>query len=320
MDQPSTRTRNGAKKATTAMGACAAAVALVAAAGCARPDPSADFDTAPSPTPTGPQPSPLAASVGTAPADTDADTGADAYGTTPVAPPPKARRAPVEPAAPGSGDGSGGSGGYGDGGDVVAADPVVGTDELPRCTGPGLTVKLGAPVGVTALTSALLQQGLIVTFTNVTARTCEMYGFPGATLVNAAGDTYDLARRTTVLPVALRLPAGDSAAAVLTYLAAPGDGAPPTDGVLAAAGPPATDGTPPPAGLPDPAGASPTDAVPTQGTGDDTAAAMPAFDASYLLVTPPDDRDPVRVDWPNGAVVDQRHDAYPATYIGPVTH
>ncbi|OHV32428.1 DUF4232 domain-containing protein [Pseudofrankia saprophytica] len=251
-----------------------AAVALGATAGCSQPDPSAGFDV-PSPTPTSPAPtpSPLAA-AGSAPTTSATDDGATPPPATAWArTPPAAAQATGEPFAtldPADLTNPTGRG------DTAAGD-------APRCTGAGLTPRLGSPTQLTALAPGLTQFGLIITFVNNTTRTCAMYGFPGATLVTAQGDTYDLARRTTVMPASLRVPPGDGAAAVLTYLAVP----------AAAATPPAGDGSP--------------------------AAAMPAFDARYLLVTPPDDRDPIRVDWPGGPVADQRRDAYPASYIGPVT-
>ncbi|OHV47864.1 DUF4232 domain-containing protein [Pseudofrankia sp. BMG5.36] len=265
MDQRSARTRRRAATAATA--ACAAALALGVAGGCSQPDPSADFDIPSSPAQT---PSPLAAAIPAA--TTPADNGADADAT------PSTVAETETTGEPFTTDGAATDGTTVDG----AAWPA-GAAGAARCTGAGLTVRLGTPTQVTTLAPGLTQLAFMITFTNGTPRTCAMYGFPGATLVTAAGDSYDLPRRTTAMPASLRLPPGGGAAAVLTYLAAPA--------------PQAT----PPAG----------DAPPAE--------AMPVFDARYLLVTPPDDRDPVRIDWPGGPVADQRREAYPGSYIGPVT-
>jgi hypothetical protein len=42
------------------------------------------------------------------------------------------------------------------------------------------------------------------------------------------------------------------------------------------------------------------------------------FTPQYVLVTPPDDREAVRLDWPGGPIVDQRADPGSSTSIGPV--
>ncbi|ONH30318.1 DUF4232 domain-containing protein [Pseudofrankia asymbiotica] len=274
MDQRSAQTW---RRAATA--ACAAALALGVAGGCSQPDPSADFDIPSTPAPT---PAPLAAAIPAA--TTSADAGTDA-GSTPSAVAETETDTTNKPFAT---DGAATDGTTADGTTADGGAWPAGTADAARCTGAGLTVRLGTPTQVTTLAPGLTQLAFMITFTNGTPRTCAMYGFPGTTLVTAAGDTYDLPRRTTVMPASLRLPPGGGAAAVLTYLAAPTREATPA---------PAT----PPAG------------------DDPPAEAMPVFDARYLLVTPPDDRDPVRVDWPGGPVADQRRAAYPGSYIGPVT-
>jgi len=136
----------------------------------------------------------------------------------------------------------------------------------------------------------LLQFALAVTFTNHYGLTCSIFGFPGVALVTAAGETYDLPRRADQQAATVYLPPGGSASALLTYLQVPA--------------------------------AAPTDPLPLTGLADaPVATATPsvsAFTPAYALVTPPDDREAVRLDWPAGQVVDQRADTRPGTSIGPV--
>jgi len=282
-------------------------VALGAAAGCSQPDPSTGFDIQPPmPTPPAVTPSPLAAAISTDPARRGADE-------TPPAPAATGTlAAAATPAGPDTPNWPFTAAGGHSGVDDLSDGDDAGMGDAPRCSAADLTVRLGNPVQVSALTPELTQFGLIITFVNGTTRTCGMYGFPGATLVTDAGDTFDLARRTTVMPASLRVPPGGGAAAVLTYLAAtPAVGSP-------QATPPQT--TPPPTAQPPAAQPAATPPVASPPAADAVPVTdMPAFDARYLLVTPPDERDSVRLAWAGGPVVDQRRDAYPASYVSPVT-
>ncbi|MBL7492248.1 DUF4232 domain-containing protein [Frankia sp. AgB1.9] len=165
-----------------------------------------------------------------------------------------------------------------------------------RCTGAKVTVELGTPVVMSPADPASLQFGLAVTFTNHFSLTCSIFGFPGVALVTAAGATYDLPRRTDQTADTMYLPPGGTASALLTYLQVPAVAT--TD----------------PAPLADLADDPAATAIPA-------ATATPAgdtFTPQYVLVTPPDDREAVRLDWPGGPIVDQRADPGSSTSIGPV--
>jgi hypothetical protein len=125
---------------------------------------------------------------------------------------------------------------------------------------------------------------LAVSFTNHGNLTCTTFGFPGARLVEATGASYDLPRRAQTRLTTVYLPPGGTASALLTYLR-PGAGA------LTG---------------------------PTSPGGSAAGLVGSAFTPVYLLVTPPDDRTPVRLAWTAGPIVDQRADAWPTTSIGPV--
>ncbi|MBL7501725.1 DUF4232 domain-containing protein [Frankia sp. CNm7] len=232
--------RHGRALAAVHTVAALAAAAALGSAGCSRSGSSEGFPVDVS------TPSPTARPVALAATATPTGPGAAAAGTT---------------RATGPAGGASAAAGR----DGEEAGP-------PRCTGATLIVTLRPPVEVASLAPGTTQFAAVVTFTNDGPAACAMYGYPGAALVTAAGEVYDLPRRASAPPDSVQLPPGGSADAVLVFL--------------------------------------PTAAAP---------AGAPAFDAGYLLITPPDDRDPVRLDWPGGPVVDQRDSAYPASYVTPVT-
>ncbi|ADP82664.1 DUF4232 domain-containing protein [Pseudofrankia inefficax] len=218
------------------------------------------------------------------------DTGFNIQGSPPAAASgPATTRPPGQPSAGGS----------------PTAHSSPSADDLEimgtRCTGAKVTVELGTPVVMSPADPESLQFGLAVTFTNHFSLTCSIFGFPGVALVSAAGDTYDLPRRTDQTADTMYLPPGGTASALLTYLQVPAA---------------ATTDPAPLADLADDPEATATPATITPAT-----IATPAGDAftpRYVLVTPPDDREAVRLDWPGGPIVDQRADPGSGTSIGPV--
>lgn len=162
-----------------------------------------------------------------------------------------------------------------------------------RCTGTKLTVALGSPLAMSPFDAGVLQYAVAVTFTNHSALTCSIYGFPGVALVTAAGDTYDLPRRTDARVSTVYLPPGGTASALVAFV--PATPATPTD----------------PTSVADPTAAADEPA----GTATPAAA---VFSPRYILVTPPDDRDAVRLDWAGGPMVDQRAEPRAGTSVGPV--
>ncbi|KOV36332.1 DUF4232 domain-containing protein [Streptomyces caelestis] len=114
------------------------------------------------------------------------------------------------------------------------------------------TAELSAAVG--RMDPGAGQRNLPVVLTNVSSRTCTLYGHPGAAFVDAAGGQLGRdPKRTPGAPATVTLTPGASAWAGLSYA---------SPGVSGA------------------------------------RAATPAA----LLVTPPDERDPLKVPWTDGAV------------------
>ncbi|MDT0405428.1 MULTISPECIES: DUF4232 domain-containing protein [Streptomyces] len=133
--------------------------------------------------------------------------------------------------------------------DVRSASPARLTDApVPRCRTAGLSAAVGR------MDPGAGQRNFPVVLTNVSTRTCTLYGYPGAAFVDAAGGQLGRdPKRTPGDPVTVTLAPGASAWAGLRY-SSPG-----VSGARTA--------TP-----------------------------------SALLVTPPDERDPLKVPWRAGAV------------------
>lgn len=144
--------------------------------------------------------------------------------------------------------------------DAVPSDAARSTDDRsPTAAGPTdrsasrcRTAELSAAVG--RMDPGAGQRNFPVVLTNVSSRTCTLYGHPGAAFVDAAGEQLGRdPKRTPGDPATVTLAPGASAWAGLRYA---------SPGVSGA------------------------------------RAATPAA----LLVTPPDERDPLKVPWRGGAV------------------
>jgi Protein of unknown function (DUF4232) len=82
----------------------------------------------------------------------------------------------------------------------------------PRCHTAGLALTLGAPRG-----PAGGQQTMSLTFTNISAAACSMFGFPGVSLVAGGGIQWALERQSQP-PQRIVLPPGGHSSSTLTLL------------------------------------------------------------------------------------------------------
>jgi hypothetical protein len=89
--------------------------------------------------------------------------------------------------------------------DVAAPGP-------PPCHTAGLAVSLGEPQGPSGG-----QQTMLLTFTNISAAACSMYGFPGVSLVAGGGIQWALERQSQP-PQPVVLPPGGHSRSTLTLL------------------------------------------------------------------------------------------------------
>ncbi len=98
---------------------------------------------------------------------------------------------------------------------IGAGGPTATSATAPRCTTTSLDVALGAGKRVVNA-----QYQVPIVFTNVSASTCSLLGFPGADFGAAGAFPVSLVR-TPAKPVRVGLAPGGQAHAVLTYLAGP---------------------------------------------------------------------------------------------------